>query len=244
VLNWRVMWWSLPATTRRELLLRAGHASLEVHVAAGGIRSEWEVKYVFLGVPVCRRAFLLLTGLGASTCQEVRDAVLKGKVTHMSRAELGMSMRIANGPEQQMYLDARQWLEHYAGIHADMSPMKLEAFLPQGRKSFYYEQYRYERTSGATQSPDLIVASLGVFLKAWRVELPWIIVAKSQGMFTKCGLCEYLRSLIEQCPRTNQSCTSPSGPDWGNTTRSRRLSGWRRGGWRRLVRGLVAKCGS
>ena len=42
----------------------------------------------------------------------------------------------------QTYLSARQWLEHYASTHAEMSPMDEKAYLPAGRKMFYYYQYR------------------------------------------------------------------------------------------------------
>ena len=44
-------------------------------------------------------------------------------------------------------------------------------------------------------------ASLCTFLRAWRVECPWIVVAKSVGMFTRCSVCDYLKLLIEQTPR-------------------------------------------
>ena len=45
------------------------------------------------------------------------------------------------------------------------------------------------------------MATLPTFLQAWRVECPWIVVAKSMGMFTRCSVCDYLKLLIEQCPR-------------------------------------------
>ena len=44
-------------------------------------------------------------------------------------------------------------------------------------------------------------ASLGVFLRAWRVECPWIVVARSVSMFTRCSVCDYSKLLIEQTPR-------------------------------------------
>ena len=45
------------------------------------------------------------------------------------------------------------------------------------------------------------MATLSTFLQAWRVECPWIVVAKSMGMFTMCSVCDYFKLLIEQCPR-------------------------------------------
>ena len=38
-------------------------------------------------------------------------------------------------------------------------------------------------------------------LYSWKLECPWIVVAKSVGMFTRCSVCDYLKLLIEQCPR-------------------------------------------
>ena len=129
------------------------------------------------------------------------------------------------------YLAARQWLVHYAERGAEWSPMREEAYLPAGRKSFYYTQYYFEVTAGQpgavectqcsrqcvrsrrrvaspqtlSRSPDLVIASLKVFLEAWRVECPWIIICKSVCMFTKCGLCEYLKVQIDKVPRGLES---------------------------------------
>ena len=35
----------------------------------------------------------------------------------------------------------------------------------------------------------------------WRTELPWLVVASTHGTFTRCGMCDYLRRLIDQCAR-------------------------------------------
>ena len=55
----------------------------------------------------------------------------------------------------------------------------------------------------ATRScnPDHPIADYACFLQAWRTECPWLVVCKSVSMFTKCGLCEYLKLLVEQTPR-------------------------------------------
>ena len=144
--------------------------------------------------------------------------------------------------------------------------MDEKAYLPSGRKSFYYYQYRrdmIERSEAAlgrnvpqepllgsrqcseppappppsvgqcfepppppppsaarrgrkrktlgestadcakpfAASAGIVMATLTTFLEAWRVECPWIVVAKSIGMFTRCGVCDYLKLLIERCPR-------------------------------------------
>ena len=96
------------------------------------------------------------------------------------------------GRAPAQYLAARQWLVHYAERGAEWSPMREEAYLPAGRKSFYYSQYYFEATAGQpgavectqcncqsvcgkrrvaspqtlNRSPELVVASLKVFLEA------------------------------------------------------------------------------
>ena len=52
---------------------------------------------------------------------------------------------------------------------------------------------------------DVPLAELGTFLRAWRIECPWLIVCKSVSMFTCCSVCEYLRLLIDQIPRDRES---------------------------------------
>ena len=147
------------------------------------------------------------------------------------------------------YLGARAWLEWYAETHAEMSPMNLQAYLPAGRKCFYYAHYRKDilekygateedaagarayalasRESKKTQPAsggrkkrrvvdsacsaggqptanaaafaaaaarmaDVPLAELDCFMRAWRIECPWLIVCKSVSMFTRCSVCEYL----------------------------------------------------
>ncbi len=204
------------------------------------------MKYSLLGVYVCREAFLKLTGLGASTVQECRQGALAGKASFVSQAELGMVQAIKNTSRAKAYLDARQWLEIYASKHAEMSPMKLEAYLPGGRKIFYWHEYVHERKQQdldlhgqrctpqphrvenpdrsqahekdldlqgqrctpqphRVENPDRTLADYPTFLKAWRQEVPWIILCRSVSMFVRCGVCEYLKLLVEQCPREQDS---------------------------------------
>ena len=60
---------------------------------------------------------------------------------------------------------------------------------------------RKRKHLGENHAPGSICATLSTFLEAWRVECPWIVVAKSIGMFTRCSVCDYFKMLIEQCPR-------------------------------------------
>ena len=52
---------------------------------------------------------------------------------------------------------------------------------------------------------DIPLADRATFLRAWRIECPWLIVCKSVSMFTRCSVCEYLRLLIDQTPRDQES---------------------------------------
>ncbi len=74
--------------------------------------------------------------------------------------------------------------------------MTLEAWLPCGRKTMYYYQYHADRVEMGR-----IACSLTLFLEAWRTECPWLIVSKSVSKFTICGVCEYLKMMLDQCPR-------------------------------------------
>ena len=75
-----------------------------------------------------------------------------------------------------------------------------EVYLPQGRKSFYYEQYRFERSE-----QNLPYASLMQFRTCWRIEVPWLVICHSLSSFTRCGLCEYLKMQVDLCPRANST---------------------------------------
>ena len=248
VYNWRVLWWSLPKVQRKEHVLQMFVVDLRAHRARGGVDERWRMQYTFLGQKVCRDAFLILSGLGCSTLQAARDAALAGKVSWSSGAERelhGFSMHAGSHNKahgRMAYLGARAWLEWYAETHADMSPTKFHAYLPAGRKCFYYAHYRksiLERygvteedatgarayalacrkskkrsadghsatataaayAAAAARMADVPLAEPDCFMKAWRIECPWLIVCKSVSLFTQCSVCEYLRLLIDQTPR-------------------------------------------
>ncbi len=162
IVNWRVLWASLPAATRREHLLAACRRCLEEGESGDPQRN---VSWRFLGLPCCREAFQMLTGVGSWSITRAREAVLAGKSSSSSRGELGRCAGILGNSRPSLYLDVRQWLEHYAATHAEASPMKWEYYLPAGRKVFYYHHYVYDRRSA---QPACQVASLEVFLKCWR----------------------------------------------------------------------------
>ena len=59
--------------------------------------------------------------------------------------------------------------------------------------------------SASRRMADVPLAELNTFLRAWRIECPWLIVCKSVCMFTRCSVCEYLRLLIDQIPRGQEA---------------------------------------
>ena len=151
----------------------------------------------FLGKNVCRRAFLALTGIGSNSLTLARSAAAADKRSSLSGAELGACLSIKNTNRPKLYLDARMWLEHFADSSGEHSPMHIETFLPNGRKSDYYAMYVYNRRD----RPSDEVASFATFLEAWRFDLPHIRVASSLSKFIRCGVCDYLRDQIDRCPR-------------------------------------------
>ena len=199
VRNWRTLWRSLPASSRREALLDHARQSRQEHMDTDGM-CTWKISYQFNGLHVCKAAFQHLTGIGSSSLQEARSHAEKGSKSRLSRSELGNVHLIANTSNPKLYLDARTWLVQYADTHADQSPISLEYLLPSGRKFFYHAQYEHERITQKHQC-----ASLKVFLKAWRIECPWLVVVKSISKFVKCGLCEYLKMLIDKVDRKDTS---------------------------------------
>ena len=194
VRSWRVLWRSLPACLRQEALLM--NATKDVGAKAHTILASGMVSYTFLGYPVCRSALMRLTGIGAWSLTEARRRAESGHKSCSSKQELCNAILIQNTNKPKNYIDARNWLVHYADTHAEKSPISLECYLPAGRKRFYHAFYEHERNTAGRP-----FASLSVFLSAWRTECPWLVVMKSVSKFVKCGLCEYLKRQIDQTPR-------------------------------------------
>ncbi len=125
VYNWRLLWWSLSWTQRKEHVLLLYVQSLRAHRATRLPDDRWRVQYTFLGTKVCRDAFMTLTGLSASVLHAARTDALAGKVSWSSRAERGLQGpgMLGNNSKAAAHIGARQWLEWYVDTHAEQSPM-------------------------------------------------------------------------------------------------------------------------
>jgi hypothetical protein len=189
VRNWRLLWLSLPRHVRRESLL--------------DLFRRFPDDYVFLGYKICRVAFMRLTGCGASLLVELRQAAKSGAVARVGASEWKSAAGISNTSKPKRYLDAAQWIQCYAETHGEMSPMSGIILLPAGRKQLYYSQYLYDRSLQNLGHLDGKAADHKTFLKAWQLECFWVQVARSESQFTKCGVCEFLRGLLDSTPRSN-----------------------------------------
>ena len=91
VRNFRILWASLPRTSRHEMLIKL-------------LRETSNTTFRFLGIAVCQKAFQLMTGASSNVLQKARQACQKNQVTHLARAELGQWMEIRNAPRAPRYL--------------------------------------------------------------------------------------------------------------------------------------------
>ena len=186
VLRWRRMWFGLPKADRHarlgDMYRQARRCCVEQQHGDG---SSWHTEYKILGVPVCRAAFLSVTGLHIEALQKAREASMS----------VGRIARVAGewvGRRPLAYMDARSWLLEYARTHGESSPLNTDIFLPCGHKHFYWSAYVADRHKRGL--PERYTASLTRFLLPWRTELPFIKIRSSCAPFTHCGLCDYLRS--------------------------------------------------
>ena len=214
VLNWRVLWASLPASTRNQRLLEHAGRSLAGSEDTDGKRF---IQYQFLGKNVCKVAFLALSGVGSSSLEAARIGALGGKQNCATFNELGLTRPLQATNKEHVYLGVRQWLEWYAANHAELSSTDFKAYLPTGRRINYYYPYRLDmlkpgRGQWPERSPLAVllqqeaaetnVAGTVTFLRVWRWEVPWLIVHHCKCMFTACAVCSYLTLLVEQCPKS------------------------------------------
>ncbi len=161
---------------------------------------QWqqESEYIFLGVRVCRQAFMQLTGLGAGKLTMLRAMAATGKVTYTTETQLKRNCGDTN-PKRNM--DARSWIEVYGHEHGEQSPMSGVILLPAGRKSFYHMAYLNDRSKQDLSHLGGKAADINTFMTAWRQECWHIVLAKSESMFTRCGVCEFLKDLLDTTPR-------------------------------------------
>ena len=64
VRNWRVMWRSCSPSSRREKLIELMRKQLQDYRDNPDMR-EWRLEYSVMGIPVCKAAFMRITGISA-----------------------------------------------------------------------------------------------------------------------------------------------------------------------------------
>ena len=153
VLNWRILWSSMPNFMRHELLLSEARDQPAKHRASGQPDKSFEMSYSFLGINVCKSAFMMLTGTGVPFLQSARADALKNKKSYAPRSEIGAWRRIANAVWPQKYLDARQWLIVYAEKFGSWNPARDRCHLPAGRREFYHAAYVADRVQQGCRPP-------------------------------------------------------------------------------------------
>ena len=91
VRNFRVLWCSLPRSQRMECLI-------QLLKEAKGFR--------VMGVRVCQQAFMMLSGVAASTLQRAREFAAQNHQTVLSKLELGGWLEIKNSKKNPRYLES------------------------------------------------------------------------------------------------------------------------------------------
>lgn len=191
VLRWRQLFFALPKADRVARLVQMFRTGQQKAIADhSGDSSGFQMQFRFFGLRVCREAFIALTAIFADQLQAARTHALSSTTTAPTQFPTVRKRPLA-------YVDARAWLLDYAKNKADTSPLNDKLYLPCGRKYCYYAMYLQSREkAGVAQA---FVASLTVFLQAWRVELPWVVIRPDSGAFTRCGLCDFLKAFIDSC---------------------------------------------
>ena len=191
VVRWRKLWYALPKADRCEKLKQWIAGQLQAYTALRhGDADGFRIAFSVLGIPVCRDAFINITGIAADTIQQARMQVVGGQPLALSQ----LGAWVASRPLK--YMHARSWILNYATEHADSSPLRPTLELPAGPKKLYYAMYHHQ-CFGKIQEE--LFASMVVFLKVWRIELPFVTRRSAAGPFSHCGLCDYFQMIINRC---------------------------------------------
>ena len=131
-----------------------------------------------------------------SSITAAKHGALHDRKSSLSSKEMGFDQSIGMTNKNNLYLDARKWLENYGGTYAEQSPNSLISTLPPGRKHDYYCAYQSDRLSKNAE-----YASLQVFMLCWRLDVSWLIVNPKHSQQSKCGVCSFFKLQIDQAPR-------------------------------------------
>ena len=172
VLRWRKLWYSMPKSDR------------DSRLADMFRRSKERVDDREEDFKVCREAFMIITGIHT-------EAIQRARMLAQGIAPLTLGKWVSE--RSLSYRQCRAWLLDYAKVHADTSPMEDKLFLPCAKKQHYWALFYFDlKKHGHTDIP-----SRDTFLKAWRVELPFIVVRPPFGAFSSCGLCDFLKMMVQ-----------------------------------------------
>ena len=123
------LWYALPSDDRQRRLADMFRSEL----GAEGRNTQFR----FMGAPVCRQAFIALTGIYATHLQDARNVALG----NMRKAIVGYWDR----SKTLAYMNARAWLLQYSKAHGDTSPLNTKIILPVGWKHQHHATYYRER---------------------------------------------------------------------------------------------------
>ena len=129
VLRWRKLWYALPKHDREAKLAAFYADQFKAHRETRlGDATGFTAKFQVFGFPVCRQAFIAITGIHADTLQKARGVGI-GKNLQPLPAHGVWVMR-----RPLVYILTRAWLLTYGKAHGDTSPMDDAIYLPAGRK--------------------------------------------------------------------------------------------------------------
>ena len=159
MLRWRRLWYALPKDDRTRRLADMYRCELGAKDAP--------IQFRFMGAPVCRQAFIILTGVCANHIQEARKLALG----HVGKQTQFGHLWVSRKP--LAYLNARAWLLQYAKTHGDTSPLETNIYLPHGWKHYYYATYYKERVVQETDPKHIAGLDSLPENVADRVDMDW-----------------------------------------------------------------------
>jgi hypothetical protein len=129
VLRWRKLWYAMPKHDREAKLAEFFANQVAAHRESRlGDPTGFTAKFQVFGTPVCRNAFIAITGIHADTLQKARGLAMGTALPALPAHGVWVMRR------PLVYIITRAWLLTYAKTHGDTSPLEDLIYLPAGRK--------------------------------------------------------------------------------------------------------------